>query len=466
MSRVSSVGSLSGLSLQLLRGMKEATQAVDQSTQRLSTLRKLNRASDNPSGMVAASRLQSQLDTINAAQSNVTRAQALVNTADTAASDVVSKLETMRTLALEVAGGTLSAAEKGANQAEINDLLDAIDRTARTSFNGTRLLDGTSGYTLSGVDNTNLKDVDVLAKRTDSDVTVNMNVTTTALKGAKAYAGGALGAATTLTVTGSAGTTTLQLANGATTQDITDAFNAATYLTGVTATRVDATNIDFATVNYGSAATIAITATAGTFTTTGTGTGRDAIATVNNTSFTAAGTAFNVNLPNLSMQIDIAPTASGALTAFTVSGTGLKFQTSTDTSDAARLGLMNLSTAALGGATGKLSTLRSGQANAVDTGNAITAIQVIDDALSEARSAQATIGSFGKYTLDTAESLLGAAEENTTAAWSDLVETDVPSETARLSQLRVVQEAALQALQVHTLRQADSLSLLQALALR
>ncbi len=466
MSRISGTGSLSGLSLQLLRGLRSSTQAVDQTTERLSTLRKINRSSDNPAGMVAANLLESQLNSIHSTQSNVTRAQSLVNTADAAASDIVSKLESIRTLALEAAGGTLSADELGANQAQINDLLDAIDRSAKTSYNGTRLLDGTSGYTLSGVDSSDFKDVDVLAKRTDSDVSVAVNVTTTALKGAKAYAGGALGSATTLTVTGSEGTTTLQLANGATTQDITDAFNAATYLTGVTATRVDATNIDFSTVNYGSAATIAITATAGTFTTTGTGTGRDAIATVNNTSFTASGTSFNVNLPNLNLQIDIDPAASGALTSFTVSGTGLKFQTSLDVNDPARLGLMNFSTAALGGTTGKLSTLRSGQANAIDTGSPVTAIQVVDEALSEARAAQATIGSFSKYTLDSAESLLGTQEENTQAAWSDLVETDVPSETARLSQQRVVQEAALQALQVYTLQQSSSLSLLQALALR
>ena len=466
MSRIGALNNLSSVSLQLLHGLSAATRGVDESTLRLSTLKKINQSSDDPSGMAFASRLQTELGSIATVSSNVVRAQSLISTADTAASDIVDKLTAARTLALEVAGGTLSAADKLAKQTELDDLLGGIDRAAQTEYDGQRLLDGTSGFRTSSVNTAQFLDVDVISKQSTSDVTVNVNVTTTALKGTKAYTGGALASATTLEVTGASGTTTLELASGATTQEITDAFNSVSYLTGVTATRIDANDVDFSTVDYGSAATITISPTTGSFTTTGTGTGRDAVATVNGRSVTANGTAFSVATGQVSLQFDVAAAASGALTAFTVSGNGLEFQVSPNVYDTARIGLANLTTAALGGTAGKVSSLRSGQANAIDTGDPVTAIQVIDQALSEARSAQVRIGSFSKYTLDSAANLLNKQEEQVSAAHSDLMDVNIAEESARLTARKLQQQSAVQALQIFQLGSDNMLSVLQAIALR
>ncbi len=466
MSRIGALNNLSSVSLQLLHGLSAATRGVDETTLRLSTLRKINQSSDDPSGMAIASRLQTELSSVAAVSSNVVRAKSLISTADTAAADIVEKLGEARKLALEVAGGTLSSADKLSKQTALDDLLDGIDRAAQTEYDSQRLLDGTSGFQLSGLNAAQFLDVDVISKQVTSDVTVNVNVTTTALQGTKDYSGGVLGGATTLEVTGANGTAVLELESGATTQEITDAFNSVSYLTGVTATRVDATDIDFTTVDYGSAATISITATTGTFTTTGTGTGRDAVATVNGRSFTANGTAFSVATGQVSLQFDIAAAASGALTAFTVSGNGLEFQVSPNVYDTARIGLANLTTASLGGTAGKVSSLRSGQTNAIDTGDATTAIQVIDQALSEARAAQVRIGSFSKYTLDSAANLLDKQEEQLSAAHSDLMDVNVAEESARLTARQLQQQSAIQALQIFQLGSDNMLGMLQAIALR
>ncbi|HUQ72157.1 MAG TPA: flagellin, partial [Planctomycetaceae bacterium] len=402
MSRIGAVGRLTAGHLQVLRSLNAATDAMAASTHRLATLKQINSAADNPSGLVFASRLQSQLDAMTAASNNVTRAQSLMGTADAAASDIVSKLTDARVLALEVAGGGLSAQDIADKQAELDAILTSIDRSARAEFNGTRLLDGTSGYRLSGVDTSDIRDVDVHGKTTTDDVTVSVNVTTTALHGAKSYAGGALGADATLEVDGPEGTAVIELSNGATTYDIEDAFNAVSYLTGVTATRIDATTVNFATVEYGSDAEFTITPTAGTFATAGTGTGRDAIATINGTSVTADGTVFAVVTGPVSLTLDIDPAASGAITDFTVKGSGLQFQLSANASDVSRIGLANMTTSALGGSTGRLSSLASGQANALTEGNALTAIEIIDEAFAEATAAQVRIGSYEAYTLDSA----------------------------------------------------------------
>jgi flagellin len=466
MSRIGSVGQLGTSQLTILHHLQRATQGLAESSLRLATLKKINRAADNPSGLVMAQRLEAELAAVSAASSNVTRAQGLISTADAAASDIVSKLEDAYTLALEVAGGTLSPSEISAKQAELDDVLDAIDRTARTEYNGTRLLDGSSGYRVSGVDTADIVDVDVISKSTSDDVSVTINVTTPAEQGAKNYTGGALGADTVLEITGSEGTATVELSSGATTQDITDAINDVSHLTGVTATRIDATDIDFATSEYGSDATIDITALEGTFTTTGTGDGVDAVATVNGQTVTADGTVLSIHTGNVSLQVDLDPAASGAIAAFTVSGTGLEFRVSTNINDDARIGLANLRTSSLGGSTGRLSTLRSGQDNSLTAGESVTTLQILDEALSEARTAQARIGAFDRYTLDSATSVLDAQEENLSLAYSDVMDTDIAEETSRAARWTLLQESALESLAVLNYQQSSLLDLLRSFTAR
>ncbi|MDZ4686084.1 MAG: flagellin [Planctomycetaceae bacterium] len=461
MSRIGAVGLLTAGHLQVLRGLNAATDAVAATSQRLATLKQINSAADNPSGLVFAGRLQLQLDAMSAASNNVTRAQSLMATADAAAGDIVSQLTDARVLALEVAGGGLSAQDVADKQAELDAILTSIDRTARTDFNGTRLLDGTSGYRLSGVDTSDLRDVDVHSKTTTDDVTVSVNVTTTALQGARSFVGVIL-ADTTLELDGPDGMATIELSSGATTYDIEDAFNAVSYLTGVTATRVNATTVTFATVEYGSDAEFTITPTAGTFTTTGTGTGRDAVATINGTSVTADGTVFSVASGQVSLTLEIDPAASGAIADFTVKGSGLQFQLSANASDVSRFGLANLTTSALGGSTGRLSSLASGQDNALTEGDALTAIEIIDEAFAETTSAQVRIGAYEAYTLDSAAAILDSQSENTTAALDDLMTVNVAVETARLVQQELWQQAALEALKVINLQSATVLGVLQA----
>ncbi len=60
--------------------------------------------------------------------------------------------------------------------------------------------------------------------------------------------------------------------------------------------------------------------------------------------------------------------ARGALTSFTITGEGLSFITGTSPSDTARIGLPNLTTASLGGVTGRLHTIGSGGTNTIAAG--------------------------------------------------------------------------------------------------
>src|SRR5205823_1808094 len=145
----------------------------------------------------------------------------------------------------------LSASDIAAQQAIVDSAVRGIDSAASSQFDGHRLLDGSSGFVTAGVDNTKIKNLTVVDRQTTAAVTVNVNVTAQATQAANTYTGGALGSAATVTVTGPEGTTSIALASGSSTTTMTAAFNAATYLTGVTAVRNNANQITFGTVDYG-----------------------------------------------------------------------------------------------------------------------------------------------------------------------------------------------------------------------
>ncbi|MFQ5733066.1 MAG: flagellin [Planctomycetaceae bacterium] len=463
MSRIGSLLTLGSDQIRALNRLRAIGQALSKNTQRLSTLRRINSAADDPAGLVKATLLESELTAADATRKSLSRASAMLALADTTAGETVSQLQQARTLAIQSAGGTQSSSEVAANQIQIDAILTEVDNLSQTSFSGKHLLNGESGFSTSGVDTTKILDVDVLDKTTAADVTVNIDVTTQATQATNSYTGGTLTAAATVIVQGPDGTTTVSLTNGSDTQAITDAFNAATHLTGITATRVDANQVNFTTTDYGSAASISVSATSGTFnlTTSGVVKGTDAVATINGATFTGDGSTFNVNTNQLALVVEIAPTASGPLTAFTVTGEGLQFTTGSSADNSSRIGLPNLTTASLGGITGRLHTIGSGGANSLTAGKAAEAVQILDDAIADAVRGQASIGGFRKFTIDTSSRIIDKTIEGLTTSLSDIRDTDVALETSLLVKNQLLQQTAFEALSITNTRQQGVLSLLR-----
>lgn len=463
MSRIGGLGRLGADQLRALNRLREIGLAISQSTQRLSTLRRINSAKDDPAGLVSATLLESELIAAEAARKSIDRADSILSLADATAGDIVDQLQSARTLILQAAGGTLSSDELAANQVQVDAILGQVDRLARTEFAGRRLLNGESGYSTSGVDTSQILDVDVLSKETADPVTVSIDVTTQATQATNSYTDGTLAADTTVIVEGPDGTTTISLAAGADTQAIADAFNDAAYLTGITATRIDASQVDFATADYGAAATISIEATAGSFdlTTSGEVSGTDAVATINGQSVTGNGSTFNIHDNTFSAIVEIDPSVFSTVADFTISGSGLAFNTGPSPTDTVRIGLPNLTTASLGGVAGKLHSLRSGGANSIAGGNATQALRIIDDAISDAVRGQASIGGFQKFNIESSRNVVGKTIENLTSALSDVRDTDVALETALLTNNQLIQQSAFSALAITNLQGQGVLSLLQ-----
>jgi flagellin len=209
--------------------------------QRLSTGTQINSAADNPSGLIASDSLASQITAINGSISNSNLANNVIGTADAALGQVNSLLNQIRGLVQQgVNSGAQSTSQIQADQAQIDAALNAVNRiSSNTQFAGQKLLDGSKGF------NTTITSADA-AKVTDysinqalfgsaSSITVDAQVLTAAKQGSLTYNGGNLTAATTLQVSGAKGSQVLFFGAGSSYQNVTDAINANTDATGVSA---------------------------------------------------------------------------------------------------------------------------------------------------------------------------------------------------------------------------------------
>jgi flagellin-like hook-associated protein FlgL len=461
MSRIGGIGGLGTDQLRALSRIAALGQAISANQKRLLTLKRINSAADDPAGSVQAALLRGELTVAEAAARSVTRASAMLSTADAAAGDILSQLQSAKTLALEAAGGGLSDAEIAANQIQLDTILAGIDRAAGASFGGKTLLTGALGFSATSVNIAKVYDVDVTDKTSPDDVTIAINVTSVATRATDTYTGGPLASDVTLVVTGIRGTSTVSLESGASLGDIAAAINAATYATGITAA-VDGGDVDFQSSDYGSSAKISIEATAGTFTlaTGGTVTGTDAVATINGRQYTGDGATFSATVDGASFVVTLNPATSGVIEPFTITGSGLSFQVGSSPSSTARIGLPNLSTWSLGGLDGSVASLASGRGNSLIEGQAAAAVRVIDDAIGDVTRSRAVIGGFQKFTLDSASRVLDAQRENQSAALSAIEDIDVATETARLANNQLLLQMAFEALSIASHRNEDVLSLL------
>lgn len=459
---ISSIGLLDPQQLTAITRLSQIGKAIAENNKRISTLRRINSASDDPAGLVSMTRLEGELSALSASSTGLTRANSLIDTAADAAGKIVDQLTEARTLALAVAGGTLSSSEIAGKQIEFDSILRTIDNLSQSEFNGRRLLDGSSSFSAHGVDASKIKDLQILDKQTADDVAVSVQVTAAATKASNSYTGGTLAGAANVTISGPQGTATVSLGAGATTDDIANAFNAASYLTGVTATKINASQVNFSTVAYGSAAEISFETTSGTFnlTTSGTVAGTDATATINGQTVTGDGATFTVNTEQTALRIAVDPSLGTTSTSFTVSGEGLQFVLGPNVSSAARIGMPELNTASLNSVFGTLHSTASGGANSLISGNAANAIRIIDDALLTATVAESRLGSFSKYTLGSAKTIVDKTTENVSAALNAVAGVNVALETSLLANNQLLQQATAQSLLMFNEQRQNLLSLL------
>jgi len=117
---------------------------MNRSIERLATGSKINRASDDPSGLIAADNIHKALKLLNSDLGTLERVDLIASTADGALSEVVSLLTQAEGIQLESTNNAgLSEEEKKANDESINSIVEAVNKIFKdTSFNDQKLFDG------------------------------------------------------------------------------------------------------------------------------------------------------------------------------------------------------------------------------------------------------------------------------------------------------------------------------------
>ena len=474
-------------SLNAQRNLTTSGSDLATSLQRLSSGMRINSAKDDAAGLAISQRFTTQIRGMDQAARNANDGISLSQTAEGAMGEIGNNLQRIRELAVQSRNATNSATDRAALNAEATQLKAEIDRVAgQTSFNGTRLLDGSftnqafqvganQGETISVSSIVNANST-ALGSWNAVDLATSTGVAPTA--------SGATAATATTSGTSGAFTTAT---SSATSQSFTFAVGGLTIFTKTTAASgetVTAADIDTAlgtnsaaltsagisfagTAAAGTLAfsradgtdfTIAVTSdfgtTAGSFA-TGAFTavhsnGTEAVAT----SLTAlSGAAFTINGTNITVgaAADKATRLADLMTAINASNTGVTASISSNA-----LQLTSAADIIIGGsgAVTAQTGLTSGTNAAVDGASQIgfasldistvagadAAMLAMDGALTAINGARADMGAV-QNRFSSVVANLSSTTENLTAARSRIQDADFAKESAQLSRNQILQQA-------------------------
>ena len=130
-------------SLNAQRQLSRSTDELQTNFQRLSSGKRINSAKDDAAGLQISSRLSAQINGLNQASRNANDGISLAQTAEGALDEYTNSLQRMRTLAVQSSNGSNTSSDRGALDAEYQELVLELTRiSADTEFGGVKLLDG------------------------------------------------------------------------------------------------------------------------------------------------------------------------------------------------------------------------------------------------------------------------------------------------------------------------------------
>jgi flagellin len=483
------------MSLVAQRSLAETNLRLNQTMFSLSTGISINRAADNPSGLVASEFMRSELAALDAASRNVQRADSVLNIADGGLGEIDGLLNELEGLAVQAANTAgMSDAERDAIQMEADSILSSIDRIAgSSSYAGAPLSDGSVGSEVSDV-SANAESVDVYSSNLAEGESVNVDVAVTAAaeQGALAldFANGALDLGSgadvfEMTIEGANGSADFAFASGTTIDDVASLINTRSAGTGVEA-RVSGTNVVLTSTGFGSDEFVSVEVTDdGNIAGAGAGvyqyvdgspgtldgasqiafadasdvrdSGRDIEGTINGVVASGSGTNLSIDTASLSVSVDLGTgvpvdgganaVTTGAVRAATITG-GDSFQIGAAVNSGGRvcLNLMDARTGNLGSFSSNghqmdLGDLRSGGSLNLRDGDIEGAQQAIRGAISQVSSERARIGAFQSNTLQSTAAGLHTQSINIAKAESQIRDTNFAFAAANYIRDSILQQS-------------------------
>lgn len=463
-------------SLTAQRNLLRSTTRLNTSLERLSTGLKINRAKDDASGLVISENQRAQINGLEQAIANTDRALNLVQTAESALSEVNSLLLNVRQLVIDSANeGTNDQQALAANQAEIDNILDTIDRIAgQTKFGSLNLLNGQGGVTAQA-DDAEVTFVDATGRvAVPATGTQAVNILTAGERAVVTGASATLTGDETLTING----VVFNFAAGTTDAQVVAAVNQRSSDTGVRA-QDDGTVIRYETIDFGSRESITVEASTtalgvATANVVQTDQGQDIGGTIGG----VAGTGIGRNLT--AGGIEIAVDSAGATDSHTtVTGAQGNIGAFLDNSRVFQIGAFENETATL--SIGRIATGDLGQGTLNQQSNGVAADQfdnlsqidvstfdratnsllVVDQSIREIAGARGELGAFQRNTLEATQATKRTELQNLEEAESTIRDTDFASEIAKFTNEQIRQQSASTVLGLANQSAQSILSLLQ-----
>jgi flagellin len=464
-------------SLNAQRNLTTSQSALSTALQRLSSGLRINSAKDDAAGLAISDRLTTQIRGLDQARRNANDGISLAQTAEGALSQTGEILQRIRELAIQSANATNSSTDRKALNAEVNQLIQEVNRIANTTtFNGLRILDGTYqgqqfqvgananetiGVSIQGASANDLKN-NTISLQSDTD---NDGLGTVTAAANTAASGNGVGAQT-LTIAGASGSASVSVAANDQASTIAASINAVVGSTGVSA-------------KASTSATLNTLSADGTvsFTINGGGTATTISAQVTTTDLTALASAINdvsgktgvtatlsadkasvtvrqaegkdiviegfSNSAGGTIQIDGSATAATneALTSGGADSTRIAGQV-TLSSDQGFTAVSSAGTDVLASgttATASTSALLSSVDVSTVTG-ANNAIDIVDAALAQVNRMRASLGAIQNRFGNTIANLQ-TTSENLSASRSRIRDADFAAETASLTRAQILQQA-------------------------
>ncbi len=436
------------------RNLSNVDNALGKSIERLSSGFRINRASDDPAGLVISEKLRAQIGGIGMAIKNASDGVNMVKTAEAALTEVHSLLRTMRDLAVHASNtGANDEAALAADQAQITQAIQSLNKIAEeTMFGQKKLLNGEAGINTI-ITGTAVTAMDLNKANLKADATIGVNVTQAATKATLSSKGGFANTAANWGAAGDMFINNVQItwAADATVQGVMDAINAKTSSTGVVAT-FDTDHIVLTQQNYGSAAQISITSGA-EFAAGGAETaqaaGQDALASITADGVNVSDGVWNQG-SGLTLKDSLGNTVVLAEAANSVADKGaqataqvgtLIFQVGAYSGQTRSVSIQDTSASKLG--TTAISGQNVSTINVTTQQGAQDAIDILDAAISDISTIRSTLGALQKQTLESSINSLTIAKENIAASESTIRDTDMAAEMVDFTRNQILQQAGV-----------------------
>ncbi|HUX63627.1 flagellin [Sulfuricella sp.] len=465
-------------SLNSQRNLNTSQSSLNQALQRLSSGLRINSAKDDAAGLAIAERFTTQIRGLNQAARNANDGISLSQTAEGALGEVTNNLQRIRELAVQSANATNNSSDRAALDLEVQQRIAEIDRiSSQTSFNGTRVLDGSFGTSAFQVG-------------ANAGETISVNLSS----GVKANQIGQISNAAGTAVTNSAsaaGAFTIQVGTGAAVGVAASSSYAGTGANAGATTAMDGTSAYAKLAAINAAGVSGVTASATNtvtetvaFSTVTNGTGAPAYTLVingttvlNNTTASAVITADTVvsaiNANSTTTGVSATKDAvSGKITMSSIdarnitvaetvtagtggTGTGLDTNIASDnvgtaTTTLGSISLKSSQAITLAGAdvakfgfsaqTYAVDTTTLTSVNVLNATNANDAMNRIDAALTSVSTLRSTFGAI-QNRFESTIANLQATSENLSASRSRIQDTDFAQETAALTRGQILQQA-------------------------